>query len=84
MKHPPLTDEQINAVFARFDQTEDKLKRRVIARFIAERTELYDSLAELTTALKADLDMDAVSPRIGQAVNNSAELLGELLAGELP
>jgi hypothetical protein len=45
-----LTDEQIDELLERFDQTDPALQRRIIARLVADRTVLLDACEAVLAA----------------------------------
>ena len=67
---PELTDAEIDELLERFDQTEPKLQRRIIAKFVTDRTILLDALK----ALLAECDPQrAEDPETGWFLDVSTE-----------
>jgi hypothetical protein len=52
MNRPELTDAEIDVLLERFDQTEPKLQRRIIARFVGERQLLLAALKQAVEVAK--------------------------------
>jgi hypothetical protein len=75
-EHDELTDEQVDFLLERFDQTEWQLQRRIIASFVVQIATLKSRIAELETDV-ADYKriVDFQNETVGDIIKQHPELL---------